>query len=219
MTLCQLAGDWRGDLPPSGLPAEAKIDGWRALWVRDIREKPGLWTRNGHPIEGIGHIAWRLAQLEQAAGGPMMFDGEFQVAETLAATKHWCEAGWRSGDEAGVLHLFDCLTLAEWREGGSDRPWYQRKARLVELAAVLSAEVWDWRPGSRGRDDPHCVRVIPDTWVFDAQDVVSEANRVWACGGEGIVLKDPEAPYRRTRSGAWLKVKRENAHKWSRLAA
>ncbi len=30
--LCQLAGDWRGDLAPGGLSAEVKVDGWRALW-------------------------------------------------------------------------------------------------------------------------------------------------------------------------------------------
>lgn len=218
-TLCQLAADWRGDLPPGGLPAEEKRDGWRALWLRDITGKPGLWSRNGMPLEGTAHIAWRLSQLEQAAGEPMMFDGEFQVGGTLAATKVWCERGWRCGDEAGVLHLFDCLTLAEWRAGGTDRPWHERKARLVELGAVLSAEVWEWRAGSHGRDDPDCVRIVPDEWVFDAGDVLAEANRVWACGGEGLVLKDPMGGYQRSRTSAWLKVKRENAHKWSRLAA
>ena len=204
--LCALAGDWKGDLPPEGLPGEQKIDGFRALWIRDIIGKPGLWTRNGHPIEGIGHIAWRLAQLEQAAGEPMMFDGEFQVAETLATTKQWCEAGWRCGEEAGVLHLFDVMTLAEWRAGGTDRPWYERKARLIDLAGAV-VDDWDWRPGSRGRDDPDCVRVVPDTWIFDAEHLRVEAERVWACGGEGLMLKDPMGGYRRKRSDAWQKVK------------
>lgn len=205
--LCQLAAEWRGEIPPGGLPGERKIDGFRALWVRDIAGRNGLWTRNGHPIEGVAHIAHRLEQMERAAGESLFLDGEFQVDGTLAATKDWCERGWRCGDEAGVLHLFDCMTLAEWRAGGTDRPWYERKARLVELGHVLSAEVWEWRPGSHGRDDPHCVRIVPDEWVFDVEHLRSEAERVWATGGEGIMLKSPDAPYRRTRSAAWQKVK------------
>lgn len=219
--LCMLSGDWRGDLPPDGLMGEVKHDGWRALWLPDITGRWGLWTRNGHPIEGIAHIAHRLAQMELIADEPMMFDAEFQVAGTLAATKHWCESGWRRGGESGVLRLFDAITVAEWRAGGSDVPLYQRKARLAALfdaAAADEALSWEWRPGSRGADDPECVRLVPDEWVNDADDVRDAANRVWAAGGEGLMLKDPMAPYRRKRSDAWQKVKRENQHKW-RIAA
>lgn len=206
--LCQLAGEYRGTVPDGGLMFEQKIDGWRALWLRDHRGVPGLWTRNGHPIGGTGHIAWHLAQIEREAGEALVFDGEFQVEGTLAATKTWAETGWKRGGEAGELFLFDCVTLAEWRAGGSERPLVDRKARLVELAQAARGDGWEWRPGSHGRDDGACpVSVLPDGWAFDPADVEREARRVWAAGGEGLMLKDPSAPYRRNRNGHWLKVK------------
>lgn len=214
-SLCQLAGDWRGAVPAGGLLYEEKRDGWRAIYLRDHTGTPRLYTRNGLRIEGAGHIVWKLGEMERAAGVQMVFDGEFQVDDSLAATKAWCERGWKSGGEAGHFWAFDCLTYADWQAGGGDTPHHARKALLADLAARSAGDGWDWRPGSRGRDDSAPpVTVLPDGWAFDAHDVIGEARRVWANGGEGLMLKDPLAPYRRNRSPAWLKVKAANAHKW-----
>jgi ATP-dependent DNA ligase len=196
---------------------EQKIDGWRALRFPGIDGKVRLWTRNGYPIEGTGHILHRLALMERVAGEPMVFDGEFQVGGTLEATKHWCERGWRLGEEAGTFYAFDCLTLAEWRAGGTDRPLYERKAQLQALARAVDEDPalsWEWRPGSHGRDESGAVQVLADGWATDAADVIDAVQRVWAIGGEGCMLKDASAPYRRTRSIAWQKVKAENWAKW-----
>lgn len=213
--LCQLAGQWSGGAPADWVVLEAKLDGWRGLWLRDHEGKPGLFTRNGMPIEGTGHIAHRLEQMEAAAGEPLFIDGEFVVdgSDTLAATKHWCEAGWKIGGEAGTLWAFDCLTWAEWRRGGSDRPWHERKAMLEALEAAVAADsdaAWTWRPGSRGRDEdaPPAVRIVKHRQVFTADEVVGLAVETWNAGGEGIVLKDASAPYRRTRANAWMKIGR-----------
>lgn len=218
-SLVQLATDWRGTVPPGGLMCEQKIDGWRALRFPGIDGKQRLWTRNGFAIEGVGHIQHQLARMESAAGEPLVFDGEFQVGGTLAATKAWCETRWKLGGEAGVLHLFDVLPLAAWRAGGDPTPAYQRKARLAELMQVAATDEWEWREGSRGRDEgATAVQMIADGWAFDAADVIDAAQRVWATGGEGLMLKDPMAPYQRSRSAAWQKVKAENQGKW-RMAA
>ena len=53
------------------------------------------------------------------------------------------------------------------------------------------------------------MEIMEDVWLFTADDVRSEANRVWARGGEGLMLKDPSAPYVRGRSDSWLKVKKD----------
>ena len=215
--LCQLAGEYRGQIPIGGMLFEQKIDGWRGLWLRDHTGKPGLWTRNGHPIEGTGHIAWHLSQIERAAGQPLVIDGEFQVAGTLAATKEWGERGWKHGGEAGEYFAFDCLTLAEWQDGGTDQPLVDRKADLARWANEATGDGWEWRPGSHGRDDGACpVSVLPDGWAFDTQDVEREARRVWAAGGEGLMLKDPESPYQRNRNNHWIKVKQ--GQRWQRAA-
>lgn len=214
-SLCHLASDWRGDLPPGGAMVEQKIDGFRCLWFRGIDGKPRLWTRQGHPIEGCDHIAHRLALFEEAAGGPLFIDGELQVDGSLAATKHWVETGWKHGGEKGVYHAFDVLADADWRAGGGDVPLYQRKAWLAALADQVG-DPWEWRARSHGRDDPTAVRIIPDEWTESMADVIDLARRVWAVEGEGVVVKDALAPYRRKRSGAWAKVKQCNQHKWSR---
>jgi ATP-dependent DNA ligase len=197
-------------VPPSGYMAEQKIDGWRAVYRRDWRGKPGLFTRNGQLIEGVGHILHRIAIMEAIAGERLVIDGEFQVGGTLDATKRWCERGWKQGGDAGTLFAFDVLTEEEWRAGGSDTPLFQRKARLVQLVAEADAHplMWEWRPGTRGKE-PDCpaLEVLADEWCADAAAVLDLARRTWAAGGEGIMLKDAEAPYERKRSNRWMKVK------------
>lgn len=218
-SLCQLASDWTGTYPIGGMSAEVKIDGWRCLWFRGRDGKPRLWTRNGMPLEGAEHLAYRCMQMEVEAGEPLFLDGEVQVDGTLAATKQWFESGWRRGGDKGKLYLFDAMTHAEWATGGTDRPQHMRKAFVQELVEA-TAEQWDWRPGSNGRDDPTAVQTMGELWLGDAAAVISEAARVWAAGGEGLMLKDADAPYRRNRNSTWLKVKQENAHKWyAKLAA
>lgn len=219
--LCQLARDWNGHVPQGGIMFEQKIDGWRALRFPGIDGKVRLWTRNGQVIEGAAHILHRLELMERVAGEAMVFDGEFQVGGTLEATKAWCERGWRTGGEAGTFYAFDCLTLAEWRAGGSEVPLIERKARLAALARLVDEDPalsWEWRPGSQGRDESGAVQVLSDGWAADAAEVESEAQRVWAQGGEGLMLKDAMAPYQRARCASWLKVKQENWSKWKAAA-
>lgn len=213
-SLCQLAATWDGrTVPDGGCMVEQKIDGYRALYFRGRDGKPGLWTRGGFAIEGVGHILHRLALIEQAAGVPMCFDGEFVVGGTLSATKAWCERAWKQGGEAGTFHVFDALPDAEWQRGGTDTPLHVRKAALANMirdadAAPLS---WEWRAGTHGREpDAPTVVLVEDEWCADVGDVLDLADRVWSAGGEGIMLKDPYSPYQRNRNDAWRKVKHPN---------
>jgi ATP-dependent DNA ligase len=190
--------------------AEEKVDGWRCLYFPGVDRKPGLWTRGGLAFRGADHILARLVEIEAALGGPHMIDGEFQVGGALTSTKAHQESGWRSGD-AGTFFAFDCVPLADWERGRCDTPLYERKAALRDAIAATApdAGAWEWREGSNGRDhgiDP--VRYLEDVWLFDDADVRVEAERVWAANGEGLMLKDPSAPYVRARSDSWLKVKR-----------
>ena len=213
--LSQLCGTWDGRTIPPGAVAELKHDGWRGLYLRDHTGKPGLWTRNGVPIEGVGHILHALEAFERHAGERLFIDGEFCVGDgpdTLASTKAWCERGWKAGGEAGTFYAFDCLPYADWMRGGSETPWIARKERLQALALAVETDAdhaWTWRPGSRGRDEgANPVRVVPhrEVWCFD--DVIEAAGAMWDAGLEGIVLKDRWAPYERKRTGHWLKVGR-----------
>lgn len=209
--LVQLVGNYRGALPVGDWGAQEKIDGWRAAWFAGSDGRQRLWTRNGVPIEGVGHIAHRLRAMERVAGEQMMFDGEFLVDGTLTGTKAWCERGWKSGGEAGTLHLFDCMTQADWQQGGTARPWYDRQRDLLELIKATEglSDDWEWREGTKGKEPPY-PHVTPLSWEYvnDAADVLDMAYRIWARGGEGLVLKRLDCPYVRDRSPDWLKVKR-----------
>jgi ATP-dependent DNA ligase len=225
--LCQLVGNWDGRTVPIGAVIETKHDGFRALYIRDWEGRPGLWTRNGHPIEGVGHILHQCAALERIAGEPLMLDGEFCVGDgpdTLAATKAWCERDWKTGGEAGTYHAFDAMPFADWQCGGTDTPWIERKERLIDIALAAqsdAAEQWTWRAGSRGRDDgAEPVRVVPHRDVWHPDDVLEAAGEIWAADLEGVIIKSMWGGYQRRRSPEWQKVGRPWRDKigWKRAA-
>lgn len=57
--------------------------------------------------------------------------------------------------------------------------------------------------------DPRLTR--PDTFTaHDTQQILEAARKIWYTGGEGVMVKDPNAVYTRGgRTKAWLKLKRE----------
>ena len=211
--LCQLVGNYSGKLPDGDWFAEEKIDGWRSIYVPAGNGRKKLLTRNGIPIEGVGHILHRLDAMEREAGCPMFFDGEFQVDGTLEATKQWCERDWKCGGEAGTFYLFDAMPLSLWQEGGTSTPWHARRKALEHLfdetGGLSGQSSWEWREGTRGKE-PAGPHVVPLSWeyVTSHEDAMSIAQRVWSKDGEGIVLKKADAPYVRDRSNVWMKVKR-----------
>jgi ATP-dependent DNA ligase len=210
--LCQLVGRWdRRTIPIGGMTADEKIDGWRGLHFRGLDGQPKLWTRGGHEINGAGHILLVIAEMERIEGQRLFVDGEFQVDGTLLATKTWCESGWKAGGEAGIFHAFDIMPENNWQAGRCNMPLIERrawlKALIGEAMATLSGE-WAWREGSKGKPLNTPIRGIEAVHLATVADIWAEAERVWAMGGEGCVIKKPEAPYVRGRSDAWLKVKK-----------
>lgn len=185
------------------------------LYLRNREGRPYLVTRNGYPIEGVSHIYHELAAWDRHAGEPYIFDGEYVVGDgpnTFAETKYWCDRGYKLGGVAGRLFLFDGMPLPDWMAGGTATPLWQRKAKLTRIAEAVAADDehnWTWRPGSRGADEgssPVVLVEYADAW--SVEEAIEQASAIWKAGGEGIVLKDPFAPYVRTRSNAWLKVGR-----------
>lgn len=198
-SLCQLLGTYRSSLPSGGMMGEEKRDGWRALWIDQA-----LHTRQGLSLHAGDHLAPVLRLMETVAGQQLFIDAEYQVGNSLAATKHHCETGWKSGERKGALWLFDCLPLSEWRADNSQRPLHERKAWLADLVERAKAHPLSWELEPRDLD---AVRLIDDTWIFDAGHAMQEASRIWSGGGEGLVLKQADALYRRNRNDTWLKLK------------
>lgn len=182
---------------------ERKHDGWRMF-----RNRGRHFTRNGIPFRGISHIERAAAFLQQQFNRPMFFDGEFTVGtgiDTLAQTKAHQDHGWREGD-AGTFWIFDCLPMSDWEFAESDTPLVERKAILKAGIDRMMADPLSWEFGwADGTECP--LRYVEDQWADSAYDVRDMARSIWAEGGEGVVVKDPMAPYRRNRNEAWLKLR------------
>jgi ATP-dependent DNA ligase len=223
-TLCQLAGNWDGKTVPGKAAMQCKLDGWRALYIRDWKGRPGLYTRGGHEIHGVAHILHEIAAWERHAGMRLFLDGEFLVEgpDTLAATKAWCEREWKFGGIAGRFHVFDGFAYVDWQRGGTDLPWHERDRRLRCIGDAVArddAHNWEWRPGSRGADIPTPVQLVESRHAYSLPCVLDRARHVWAAGGEGVMLKDWNAPYRLGRNRAWMKIGRPWRDKLTRRAA
>lgn len=187
-SLCQLVRDYAGKLPAAdGCIVEEKKDGWRALWINSE-----LVTREGTPIHGCDHIVAQLQELERKRCRQTFFDGELVVGDSFAETHAHLRCGGALGDR-GTLWLFDMMDMETWRGNACGEALTARRRKLDTLAGEFTGEA---------------VRVLPWRYFETAAEIEADAAAVIAAGGEGIVMKDPTAVYRRQRSNAWLRIKR-----------
>jgi DNA ligase-1 len=103
--------------------------------------------------------------------------------------------------EAGdaVLHLFDFLPLENFEQGGWDKGQEERSAMLYYWHKTYKEEM------------PNVAVVgheLVDLNNAEGKKRFKEINQSAIDGGyEGIMIKDPTAPYECKRSSAWLKLK------------
>lgn len=182
---------------------EQKFDGYRALGRIDQRPPPRgrpsqrrpeaaaappvrLYTRAGNDwTHKLGTLARALGELGVETA---MVDGEVVVlGEDGRSDFQALQNSLDGRDDAPlVYYLFDLLYLNGYDLRGA--PLRQRKELLRELLAH--------NPQPRLRYSEH---LEGDAGAFLDQQCRKHA--------EGIVCKDPEGPYRSTRSADWLKVK------------
>ena len=163
---------------------EIKFDGYRALAAVD-GDRVRLFTRTG--------LDWtdRFAPIADALAGlglpPALIDGEV-VALDARGNPHFStlQAAMKEGAEAKLSYFaFDLLSL----EGKDMKPLpnIERKERLEALLAEA-------RPP-----------------IHVADHVIGSGEKLFkamcGAGGEGIVSKRIDAPYRGTRTRNWVKVK------------
>ena len=197
---CQLAHDGANhESKVSGQKlVEVKLDGVRVITIVYPSGNVDQYSRNGKELVNFEHIKRQFAKHARLLKEPMVFDGEVMSSsfQDLMRQVH------RKSDVAAsdaVLHLFDILTLADFQRGRSDVPqaersaalrvWYNPIADHVPNIAILSHEFVDL--------DTESGQILFQTIN----------QRAIAGGYEGIMIKDPSAPYECRRSTAWLKQK------------
>lgn len=161
---------------------EVKFDGYRAL-VALGKGGPRIYTRNGH--DWSDRFAPLAGAFDPLACRDALIDGEIVVGaggHGFSALQDAIKAGGPFS-----FYAFDLLV-----RDGKDliaRPLYERRAALEKMFAPMPPL------------GPVALSPLIDTGAAGAFEVIC------ASGGEGLIAKRRDAPYRGGRGRAWLKVK------------
>lgn len=181
---------------------EIKLDGVRTqMIVRDpYGERIEMFSRDGRQFHNFDHVIDQVREVLKTnpAPYPLVLDGEMMSAtfQDLMRQVHRKE-NVEAGD--AVLHLFDIIPLDKFLEGRWDTPqhirsdmvkhWVNQHQVQLPQVAVLGWETVDL-----------------DTAEGEAR--FSEINRLALKQKyEGVMAKDPDAPYECKRTHSWLKAK------------
>jgi bifunctional non-homologous end joining protein LigD len=163
---------------------EVKYDGYRALIATGA--SPKIYTRTG--------LDWTdkfpgVAEAAKSLPGPALIDGEIVAYKDGKPDFSTLQEAISNGGEGLTFFAFDLLA-----DRGEDLAKVQQLARKERLRMLLE--------GADARTDG---RIQFSEHIVGAGEKLFEA--MCREGYEGIVSKRADAPYRGTRTKAWLKVK------------
>ena len=185
---------------------EVKLDGVRVITIirGDTSHKQAckveMFSRNGKQFHNFGHIITEIEAVVKEKQPPydLVLDGEVMSANFQDLMKQVHRKDGKQSEDA-VLHLFDMCPLSEFQKGLWDKPQSFRsqavKAWVDENKQVLKhVETLDWED--------------VDLDTQEGQDRFVELNKAAVDGGyEGVMIKDPNAPYECKRTHRWRKAK------------
>lgn len=177
---------------------EPKLDGVRCITIVDHESRTVTqYTRNGKVLENFGHITSALERYIDDFGRSYVLEGEI-VSDTFQDLMK--QVHRKDNVQAGDarLMLFDILPLIEFKAGRSVMGQRRRSLFLRDFKWIF--------------DETGAIDIIPQTEVdfdtFIGQEEFKDYNRLMVEQGyEGVMLKDPQAPYEAKRSTSWLKSK------------
>lgn len=197
---CQLAHDSANhDSKVAGEKLiEVKLDGVRVITIVYPDGRVDQYSRNGKELVNFPHIKEQISKHANHFSEPVILDGEIMSASFQDLMKMVHRKSDVKSDDA-VLNLFDMITLKEFQAG-------QGKFRQIDRSVTLAAwygQVVDKMPN---------VTIVGQERV-DLRTPAGQArfrqiNQDAVNGGyEGIMIKDPSAPYECKRTTSWLKLK------------
>ena len=201
---CQLAHDSANhESKVSGKKLiEVKLDGVRVLTIVRADGRVDMFSRNGKELVNFPHIVEQISNVVKTHGSSnnmdVVLDGEIMSSsfQDLMTQVHR-KSDVKAND--AILNLFDVIPLEDFEKGVWDKRqedrsamvyfWHKTYKDMLPNVTVVGHELVDL-------DTP------------EGQVRYKEINAKAIDGGyEGIMLKDPEAPYECKRSVAWLKLK------------
>ena len=199
---CQLAHDSANhESKVSGKKLiEVKLDGVRVITIVRCDGRVDMFSRNGKELANFPHIVEQISAVVKQDPPPydLVLDGEVMSSSFQDLMKQVHRKDNVQSNDA-ILNLFDVIPLENFEQGAWDKMqsersdmvyyWHKKHKDVLTSVAVVGHELVDL-------DTP------------EGQKRYKEINAKAIAGGyEGIMLKDPNAPYECKRSVAWLKLK------------
>jgi len=177
---------------------ERKLDGVRCLTVIDHEQRTVTqYTRNGKVLENFRHITEYLEKFIDEFGRSFVLDGEIMSSSFQDLMK---QVHRKDNVEAGdaVLNLFDIIPLVEFKQGKSTMGQRRRSQFLKNFENIFN--------------DSGFITIVPqrefDLDVFtDEIEFRDYMKSMVEAGYEGVMIKEPNAPYECKRTTSWLKMK------------
>jgi DNA ligase-1 len=158
------------------------------------------FSRNGKELVNFEHIKEQFAKVTENGSftEPWVFDGEVMSSSFQDLMKQVHRKDNVAAGDA-VLHLFDGMSLKDFEAG-----------YCATKQSDRSQDVFAWVDGYRCQL-PNVIALnheVVDLDTTEGQKYFKEINaRAVAGGYEGIMIKDPDAPYECKRTASWLKLK------------
>ena len=185
---------------------EVKLDGVRVITIIQGDTSHGkfskveMFSRNGKQFHNFGHVIEEIEEVLKTSPAPydLVLDGEVMSANFQDLMKQVHRKDGKQSKDA-VLHLFDLCPLSEFQKGKWDKPQSERTelvSHWVEQnkAILKHVDVLD--------------HTVVDLDTQEGQKTFVGLNKAAVDGGyEGVMIKDPNAPYECKRTHSWLKAK------------
>ena len=220
-TGCML-GTLFGDVPPHKIAwpciVTEKLDGIRRILVKE-NGVCSFYSRSGHKDEGLIEILKDANKLPDN----YVYDGELLAAGTfkdcIAQRQATNSIANSKGLKTGLtFNVFDMVPIDDFYHGICATRAIERKIRLgatlMDDSIQLLDERWMQLINAFGvHEDLQFIKSVPILGIVNNLDEVTPiVEKIWAVGGEGVMLNTTSGPYEIKRSKQLLKVKHTEEH-------
>lgn len=176
-----------------------KLDGVRLLSIVYPNGKVEQFSRNGKEMLNFAQIKEQLSvHVAPLLKQPYVLDGEIMSSSFQDLMKQARRKENVDTKDAN-LFVFDLIPLEAFLKGNYNVPQFERDQVLANLLEQLQEDMPNVKVLSQ-------IEVDLDT--PKGQEVFKQKNKeAIAQGYEGLMLKDPQAPYQCKRTASWLKLK------------
>lgn len=193
---------------------EVKLDGVRCIAMRDSTGQVTLWTRSGHEMHTkLPHLMHQL----KALPGTWVIDGEVGYVQKTPEDEEWLTEQPVAIDFNKTMRVIGSSPAEARLKQNVNRELGMDWMKFIVFDILLKGNYPTSRLSQANRTEE--LYALFNRKSQDMNDVsISEDwpgwdeefyNRIVELGGEGIMLKNPDAPYSigGRRANTWYKVK------------